>query len=188
MEERSFQDDKKEVEKPVLDVSIQRSDDVQGRKPQTVSIELSEESDFPKARPSLARNHDSNNRIRQDSKKMRQGNISYNEEKALKSELVTMKTLFVRFVYLIVLFQVSVTFLFSYIASDNYSLYKLVNNILVIIFSYLILLGCLLIFFMTNISQVFPFNYILLLVFTLCESCVIAGWTSDMKTETVILC
>ena len=85
------------------------------------------------------------------------------------------------------LFRV-LTFLLSFASSDNYTLYRIFNNIIVIILSYIFLLTSLMIFFLTNISQVFPFNYALLFLFTLSESVVIAGWTSDMSTDTVILC
>mmetsp|Transcript_4327 Transcript_4327/g.4050 ORF Transcript_4327/g.4050 Transcript_4327/m.4050 type:complete len:131 (+) Transcript_4327:60-452(+) len=113
------------------------------------------------------KNQDTSPPARQDSKRMRQGDIKYSEERQIQSKIKNLKTRFVRSVYLIVLFQVSVTFFLSYICSDNHDLYKFVNNILIIILSYVVLLICLLIFFMTNISQVFPYNYILLLLFTL---------------------
>ena len=98
------------------------------------------------------------------------------------------KTRFVRAIYLIVLFQVSLTFLFSYVSSIFSPLSLFWNNIIVILLSNFFLLGSILIFFLTNVSQVFPHNYILLLVFTISESTMIAGWTADLKTDTIILC
>ncbi|CAI2377541.1 unnamed protein product [Moneuplotes crassus] len=187
MEQRSFQDDQKEVAEPVLGAGAKRSDDPQERKEdERHSINLQDHRENSE-RPLTSKKHEGGfNPVRQDSQRI--SDIKYSEEKEIQNQIISLKSRFVRYVYLIVLFQVSVTFFLSYICSDNYDLYKVVNNILVIILSYVALLACLLVFFMTNISQVFPYNYILLLLFTLCESFVIAGWTSDMKTDTVILC
>jgi FtsH-binding integral membrane protein len=97
------------------------------------------------------------------------------------------KSKFVRAIYSIVFIQVTLTFILSYAASDLKTLNRAFNNIIVIIASYMLLLGCLLVFFLTNISQIYPLNYSLLGLFTLSESVVISGWTSDMSQETIVL-
>ena len=89
--------------------------------------------------------------------------------------------------YSIVLFQVTLTFVFCYLSSIG-SFGNVTNDIIPIIIANFCLLGSLAIFFITNISQVFPYNYLLLLIFTVSESLMIAGWTADMKTDTIILC
>lgn len=169
MEQPSAQDERKESEKPVLDPNTQRSDDFAERDPRNPadSVNISDRRGESMKNLTQEKGKDTFAPARQDSQRMRQGDIKYSEEKQIQNQIIGLKTRFVRSVYLIVFFQVSVTFFLSYICSDNYEFYKIVNNILIIILSYVVLLGCLMVFFMTNISQVFPYNYLLLLVFTL---------------------
>ena len=113
-----------------------------------------------------------------------QENEESKNERILKEQT---KTKFVRAVYLIVLFQVTLTFLLWYFSSIFNPLSRFWNNIIVILLSNFFLLGSIIVFFLTNISQVFPHNYILLFIFTASESSMIAGWTADLKTDTIIL-
>lgn len=179
----------KEEKEPVLDPESIKSD-MMGPKSKlrtpSVSINLSNEEDddldrkfeiFKRKKTIVNTEEDRNERL----EKMHWENIEISEN------VISQKTKFVRYVYSIVLFQVTLTFILSFASSDNYTLNRAFNNIIVIIMSYILLLGCLLVFFLTNISQVFPFNYGLLLLFTISESIVIAGWTSDMKADTIIL-
>lgn len=175
-----------EQKEPVLDASHIRSDEPIGKDEQHVL-----DSDREQLKePGINRRESSNAEKASGSKMTESKNQSAveNEEEDVEVTKVEIKEKrhFVRAVYTIVLLQTTCTFILCYLASDNNWMSRFFNNIIVIIMSYLILLGSLMVFFLTNISQISPLNYILLFIFTISESVVIAGWTSDMKTDTII--
>lgn len=175
----------KEGEKASVLGEFPRSDEIINRKtmPNPVNAQLSDQGSPRKADSSYIDKQSRSGLTDEKPNKQEASRVRHDEPRITRKD----KTSFVRAVYTIVFFQVTLTFIFSYLSSINTTLSRLFDNILVIILSYAILLGSLLIFFLTNISQVFPFNYILLAGFTISESTVIAGWTSEMKVDTIIL-
>jgi len=182
-------EDKKEddiqLKKSVLQRNAIRSDEVDNRARKSYSMS---NQDPAKISDSANRNVSINDRQSYGGFLEEKKQKPESDKKAKKSMIIAQKTSFVRAIYSIVLCQVILTFILSYLASGYESLDRAFNNIIVIILSYIILLGCLMVFFLTNISQVMPLNYILLAIFTVSESVVIAGWTSDMSQDTIILC
>lgn len=98
-----------------------------------------------------------------------------------------MKVGFIRKVLGIVFFQLLFTFSLVLYAAFNPSFASSVQSTTVLVTAFVMLIFTTLALFLSGLSRTVPFNYLALLVFTLCEALIVSSVSSMYTPESVIL-